>query len=354
MKESNSNPDGSFTQMPNELLEKLYSSKLNWTELSICLFIIRKTIWWNKEDDSISLTQFAKSINTAKSVIIRGILSLVSKNILIQTLKWNISWKVSRYKINKNISEWISLVTKLGLVTKSGLDTKMQQPSHQIDTSPDFNNNSIISHYEAINEENQKNLPSPQIRTYKINNKYNIQNKEEFLKKDKYSIESFIKVIDNFNSLTWKNIKLSIQHQNAIEKAFNNWYSIEDIDLAFINRSKDNWWKAQWMDKDFISLFREKTKNWDPIDWIARFKDSSDTSSQWLDSNSNNQTNENYQISNNNDNNNNNNEITWDPDNINFLFSEYNKLWTTKFNTKYWPEALLKLLEEWLLTNDQW
>lgn len=83
--------------------------------------------------------------------------------------------------------------------------------------------------------------------------------------------EHYQRVIDGFNKITGKRIKLNKTSKEHIKKAFENEYSVEDILKAFKNRLVDEWWVGKKRHKDFPSMFSTKTAKGDPVDYIGKF-----------------------------------------------------------------------------------
>jgi len=98
-------------------------------------------------------------------------------------------------------------------------------------------------------------------------------NKQEYKNIRIEEYNSHDEIINFFNALSWRKITLSKQHKRCIDKAFENWYSVEDIKTAFENISKDEWWSKTWAWKDFVPMFRERNSKQEPVDYISKFKD---------------------------------------------------------------------------------
>lgn len=95
-----------FTAIPNELLEKLISSKLTGRELRIVLFVIRKTLGWCKSKDKISLSQFYKNSGIRRDNSHRILKELLKKKIIKKSVATQGYKKPITYSINENFNEW--------------------------------------------------------------------------------------------------------------------------------------------------------------------------------------------------------------------------------------------------------
>lgn len=111
-----------YTRIANDLLEKIMSSGLNGTEMSVVLFVIRKTYGFGKKEDAISISQFAKAIPVTRPAICNALKVLKVVKILLLVKKGNSAKRSNLYTFNKNYDEW-QLVKKSKLVKKS-LHTK--------------------------------------------------------------------------------------------------------------------------------------------------------------------------------------------------------------------------------------
>ena len=55
-----------FTRTANGILEQLCQGRLTFRQTRVVLFILRKTVGWNKEFDRISYSQFIKGTRISK------------------------------------------------------------------------------------------------------------------------------------------------------------------------------------------------------------------------------------------------------------------------------------------------
>ncbi|WP_051688320.1 replication protein [Desulfofalx alkaliphila] len=98
--------DDGFTKIANLLLEALAMCKINGTQKSMCLFLLRRTYGWGKSEDAISLSDFATACGTSNPYISRQIKDLLQKNI-IKRVSYE-PGKTPVYAFNTKIDEWDS------------------------------------------------------------------------------------------------------------------------------------------------------------------------------------------------------------------------------------------------------
>ena len=97
--------ENGYTQLSNELLEKILEYPFRGYELKIILKIIRDTYGWNAKKRQISFGKMAEKTGIDRVNVIHTTTSLTSRNILfIQKLKNN----KNLWGINKNYEEWLA------------------------------------------------------------------------------------------------------------------------------------------------------------------------------------------------------------------------------------------------------
>ncbi len=93
-----------YGRVANLLLEALAMSKLNGKQMSICLFIIRRTYSWGKKSDEITLKDFALACDSSETYMSKQIKQLIKWKVV---LRKNYSpGKVPEYEINTRVDEW--------------------------------------------------------------------------------------------------------------------------------------------------------------------------------------------------------------------------------------------------------
>lgn len=91
--------ENGYTQIANEILERLCYPGINGSEYRVLLLVIRKTYGFNKKKDLISLSQFEKLTLMKRAQAIETIRSLLEKKILLK--------EDGKFVFNKNYDEWV-------------------------------------------------------------------------------------------------------------------------------------------------------------------------------------------------------------------------------------------------------
>ncbi|WP_407533203.1 replication protein [Acinetobacter baumannii] len=81
-------------QIPNDLIDNGHMAKMKGAALPCYLLIVRKTRGWNKQADSISLSQFVKATGYNKDTVQKGLLILEEMGVII------------RLETDKQINKW--------------------------------------------------------------------------------------------------------------------------------------------------------------------------------------------------------------------------------------------------------
>jgi phage replication O-like protein O len=97
--------NGRYTRIVNEVLEQLVKRSLLGSELSLILFVIRKTWGFNKKEDIISLTQFEQGLGLSRHTVINTIKNLVSKKMIVKR-SIPATQQIS-YSFNKYWQQWL-------------------------------------------------------------------------------------------------------------------------------------------------------------------------------------------------------------------------------------------------------
>jgi phage replication O-like protein O len=95
-----------FTKFPNKLLEKIIESKLNGTQNSILLAVIRSTDGYHIESKTLGLAFFAKMTGRNKRQIAVELNTLIQRNILIVKSEHTFG-KSRELQINKDCKTWL-------------------------------------------------------------------------------------------------------------------------------------------------------------------------------------------------------------------------------------------------------
>lgn len=102
--------ENGYTQIANEVLEKLHCLPINGSEFRLLLFVIRKTWGYHKKQDRLPLSQFSRGTGLKRSNVCEGLKSLVVKRLLVK--------QENCYNFNKNWEQWV-VVKRLPPVVKS-------------------------------------------------------------------------------------------------------------------------------------------------------------------------------------------------------------------------------------------
>lgn len=98
-------PQKGFTKVPNDLLDELWRRKLSDNERRILLYIIRKTIGFNKVAEMAAISSIAKQLHINQRTARRCIQHLIESNILLIQEDYTFT-KGRRVAINTEITEW--------------------------------------------------------------------------------------------------------------------------------------------------------------------------------------------------------------------------------------------------------
>lgn len=93
-----------FTKVENSLLEALAFCQLSGVQMGICLFILRRTAGWGKNEDAISLREFAEATGSSNFYISEQLKKLINYKVIVRFAYE--PGKVPSYSINQEISEW--------------------------------------------------------------------------------------------------------------------------------------------------------------------------------------------------------------------------------------------------------
>ena len=236
-----------FTPINNDFLEIILKWWFSWTELSIILLVYRKTIWWGKENDWISLSQFMEFIPVSKPNIIKSLKVLKLVNILELVKKWN-SWKSFNIrKINLDTTTF-KLVNKMKLV-KSRKQTSKQNDTQlvtkSLHTKDTITKDTITKDKPTKIKIFEADSFEYKIVSYFINKHKELQNTSFLYLLNKEWEE---KLINKWND--------EIRKMKEIDK-----YSEEQITFIIKYLFQNDFWKEQISS---MEKFRKKNKSWIP------------------------------------------------------------------------------------------
>jgi phage replication O-like protein O len=99
--------DGDFTRIHNEILEKLALARFTASEYRCLMFLLRMTYGWQKKEDAISLSQWAKGTGIdpeKRHNVLRTLQALVAKRVICTKSHGNNH--AATWAFNKHFEEW--------------------------------------------------------------------------------------------------------------------------------------------------------------------------------------------------------------------------------------------------------
>lgn len=109
-----------YGRVANLLLEALSMSKLNGKQMSICLFIIRRTYSWGKKSDEITLKEFALACDSSETYMSKQLKQLIEWKVIKR--KNYSPGKIPEYEINTRVDQWDK-----GCLNIQGLNENIRQ-----------------------------------------------------------------------------------------------------------------------------------------------------------------------------------------------------------------------------------
>lgn len=105
---ANPQKENGSTDIANELLEAIYSSEFNGTELAILLCVLRYTYGFHRKKHELSLSFITKATHRHRNGVSRAINDLIKRNVLTQYS--NPSFNSTReIGINKDYNKWVEI-----------------------------------------------------------------------------------------------------------------------------------------------------------------------------------------------------------------------------------------------------
>lgn len=119
---ANPQTEKGYTRIANEILEQIFKTNLNGTQLKIVMVIWRYTYGFTRKKHELSLTFLSQAINTKKSHIDRELTTLIDRNIISV---FGIGVRRGRIlSFNKNYDEW----DNPGKVAEPPLKKELEKP----------------------------------------------------------------------------------------------------------------------------------------------------------------------------------------------------------------------------------
>lgn len=102
---ANPQKENGYTPISNELLEAIYNTQLNATQLKIIMVICRYTYGFNRKEHSLSESFISKAINISKRYVSLELNNLIDKKI-ITVMKPHTDTTPNILLFNKHYDEW--------------------------------------------------------------------------------------------------------------------------------------------------------------------------------------------------------------------------------------------------------
>lgn len=133
-KQGNPQLENGYTKIANELLECILLADLNKEELKITMAIIRQTYGWNKKEDKISFSQFAKLTTIDRRHIGRAIKSLLYRDLICRAEAGKSKFGKPVYKYWLNKKSWCLYGVNAGAnaVSLTGANTVLTKERNKI------------------------------------------------------------------------------------------------------------------------------------------------------------------------------------------------------------------------------
>ncbi len=113
---------GGFTCMPNKLLEALALARFTASETRCLLFLLRKTYGWHKQEETISLAEWALGTGVdpkQRHNVLRTLRGLLAKQVIYA--KANGNNRPLTWGLNNNMEEWDKALFSEGHASMSGV-----------------------------------------------------------------------------------------------------------------------------------------------------------------------------------------------------------------------------------------
>lgn len=201
-----------FTQIENDLLEKVAQTKFNGTQYRIILAVWRNTYGWHQKAKDMSLTYLAEATNTHKKQIERELNSLIKMNVIrvVQEATFNRSRVIA---FNEDLDSWNVEDSK----RNSRQVTKKQTPNEKEERTVSENVPSTGSELE--------DSPVSELATQEINTLNKSLNKELNKESIPYS-----EIVSYLNEKAGKNYRTSTKKTQTLIKArWNEGFRLDDF-----------------------------------------------------------------------------------------------------------------------------
>jgi len=111
--------DDGYTKIPNLLLEALPLARLTGVQKSICMFLWRRTYGWKRNEDAISMGEFAMACGSSRPYISLQLNDLINKNVISRVFIQ--PGKTAVYSFNANLNQWDPACVDLDALSENAL-----------------------------------------------------------------------------------------------------------------------------------------------------------------------------------------------------------------------------------------
>lgn len=116
--------ENGYTRIANEILEVIYGTNFNATQLKIILCVIRYTYGFGRKSHSLSVSFINKATGISKRYISSELSKLIKNKVLIGVEEYTVT-KSRKLQLNKNYKEWIGYRTILHQMNNPSPDEQL-------------------------------------------------------------------------------------------------------------------------------------------------------------------------------------------------------------------------------------
>lgn len=204
---SNVQLENGYTRIANELLEIIYGTNFNATQIKILLVVIRYTYGFNRKSHSISLTFLSNATGISKRYVSNELNKLISNNVILVKENYTVI-KSRELRLNKNYSQWKGYRTILQQVNDTSTD---EEPINTTDEQLFNTTDEQYFHQERKTKENIKEIYISLVDylNLKANKNYKSTTKKtqsliDARLREGFTLDDFKKVID-IKTVQWLN-----------------------------------------------------------------------------------------------------------------------------------------------------
>lgn len=194
---SNVQIENGYTRIANELLEVIFRTKLNATQLKILLCIIRYTYGFGRKEHELSLSFISKSTDISKRYISSELNKLIEMKVVL-VAKEHTDTQSRKLKLNKNYETWVGCRTILQQANKTSTDEDVQDTTVE-ESFPTTVEESFHQEIKYLNKYKEKDILNHWNDKGIVKHNFtDVMLKHIKAVTKKYSKEDIIKAIDNY------------------------------------------------------------------------------------------------------------------------------------------------------------